>query len=87
MDYVEFITRAPAKVQQDLLLSILQENARCEYLTRQGLNGRTDVESFKACVPLSSFESIKHDIARIANGESSEEGILSAGRITHFIAR
>ncbi|KAE9605716.1 hypothetical protein Lal_00025494 [Lupinus albus] len=59
------------RVQRETLKSILEKNASAEYLQSLGLNGRTDVESFKACVPLVSHSDIVHYIDRIFDGEMS----------------
>ncbi|PUZ45115.1 hypothetical protein GQ55_8G195000 [Panicum hallii var. hallii] len=49
----EKLTRDARRVQQDTLKRILELNADAEYLNHFGLNGRTDVQSYKSCIPLS----------------------------------
>ncbi|XP_021748557.1 jasmonic acid-amido synthetase JAR1-like [Chenopodium quinoa] len=67
----EEISRNAGKVQEETLRKILEENASAEYLLNVGLNGRTDEESFKQCVPLITHEVIEPYIQKIMNGDSS----------------
>lgn len=92
--YLNSVTQAPAKMQHDVLASILQANAQCEYLRSLGLDGRTDAESFRSCVPISTYDTIKHHLARIAKGDNSElpldtpgQGVLCSSPIVELIAR
>ncbi|MQL05680.1 hypothetical protein EI015_26790, partial [Escherichia coli] len=48
----ESLTKDAERVQRETLKKILEDNASAEYVLNLGLNGRTDPESFKVCVPL-----------------------------------
>ncbi|CAL0318067.1 unnamed protein product [Lupinus luteus] len=78
----EAITKDAERVQRETLKSILEENASAEYLLQFGLNGKTDPESFKACVPLATHEDLLPYIDRILGGEKSS--ILTAKPITRM---
>ncbi|XP_044492978.1 jasmonoyl--L-amino acid synthetase JAR4-like [Mangifera indica] len=76
----ETITKDAEKVQREALKKILEENGSAEYLQNLGLNGRTDPESYKACVPLVSHADLEPYIRRIADGDNSR--ILTGKAIT-----
>ncbi|KAF8380096.1 hypothetical protein HHK36_027566 [Tetracentron sinense] len=76
----ETLTKDAGRVQRETLQKILEENGEAEYLQKWGLNGRTDVESFKACVPLASHKDLETYIQRIADGDASP--ILTGKPIT-----
>lgn len=76
-------TRNAVEVQKQLLTTILDRNASTEYLQRHGLNGRTDLESFKACLPVITYEDIRGDVERIAEGKAAS--VLCADRIVAFL--
>ncbi|KAA8520721.1 hypothetical protein F0562_015007 [Nyssa sinensis] len=59
---------------------ILEENGDAEYLQKWGLNGRTDPETYKACVPLVTHKDLAPFIHRIADGDCSP--ILTGKPIT-----
>ncbi|GAY51372.1 hypothetical protein CUMW_133710 [Citrus unshiu] len=61
----ETITKDAERIQRETLRKILEENASAEYLQNLGLNGRTDPESFKSCVPLVTHEDLQPYIQRI----------------------
>ncbi|KAI8027839.1 Jasmonoyl--L-amino acid synthetase JAR6 [Camellia lanceoleosa] len=67
----EMLTKDAEKIQRETLQKILKENGRTEYLQKWGLNGRTDPESFKACVPLVTHKDLETYIHRIADGDTS----------------
>ncbi|XP_058745529.1 jasmonoyl--L-amino acid synthetase JAR6-like isoform X1 [Vicia villosa] len=67
----ERITKDAENVQKETLRKILEENASTEYLQSLGLNGRTDPESFKACVPLVTYKDLELHIQRIVDGDVS----------------
>lgn len=67
----EDLTKNAGKVQEETLRKILQENANAEYLQVVGLNGRTDPETFKQCVPLVNHMDLEPYIQRIMDGDSS----------------
>ncbi|CAL5195985.1 unnamed protein product [Lathyrus oleraceus] len=66
----EKITKDAGNVQKETLRRILEENASAEYLQNLGLNGRTDPESFKACVPLSTYKDLEPYINRLVDDVS-----------------
>lgn len=67
----EEMTRDAERVQRETLKKILEENGSAEYLQMLGLNGRTDPQSFKDCVPLATHDDLEQYIQRIADGDSS----------------
>ncbi|KAL5204427.1 hypothetical protein ABZP36_009298 [Zizania latifolia] len=66
----ERVTRDAAGVQRETLRRILDENAGVEYLRKLGLAGRTDPDSFRACVPIASHANLEPYIQRIADGDT-----------------
>ncbi|KAG9454339.1 hypothetical protein H6P81_007243 [Aristolochia fimbriata] len=83
LEFIEEVTRRPDEVQKQVLAEILSRNGHVEYLSRYGLNGRTDRESFKKLVPVVVYEDLQSDIHRIANGDTSP--ILSSHPISEFL--
>jgi jasmonic acid-amino synthetase len=73
-------TKDAERVQRETLKKILEDNGSAEYLQSVGLNGRTDPESFKACVPLATHKDMEPYIMRIVDGDSSP--ILTGKPIT-----
>ncbi|XP_038897040.1 jasmonoyl--L-amino acid synthetase JAR6 [Benincasa hispida] len=67
----EEMTKDAERVQRETLKKILEENGSAEYLQNLGLNGRTDPQSFKDCVPLVTHDDLESYIQRIADGDSS----------------
>ncbi|PIA49093.1 hypothetical protein AQUCO_01300146v1 [Aquilegia coerulea] len=67
----EALTKDAGRIQRETLKKILEENGDAEYLRKCGLNGRTDPESFKACVPLVTHTDLEPYIQRIAEGDAS----------------
>uniref|UniRef100_A0A2N9J633 Uncharacterized protein n=1 Tax=Fagus sylvatica TaxID=28930 RepID=A0A2N9J633_FAGSY len=63
-------TKDAERVQRETLKKILEDNGSAEYLQSVGLNGRTDPESFKACVPLATHKDMEPYIMRIVDGDS-----------------
>ncbi|XVF22413.1 hypothetical protein REPUB_Repub12eG0170200 [Reevesia pubescens] len=76
----EAMTKDAENVQRQTLKKILEENGCAEYLQNLGLNGRTDPESFKACVPLVTHKDLEPFIQSVADGASSP--ILTGKPIT-----
>ncbi|XP_075519381.1 jasmonoyl--L-amino acid synthetase JAR4-like [Primulina tabacum] len=76
----EAMTRDAGEVQTEALKKILEENGEAEYLQEWGLNGRTDPESFRACIPLVTHKDLESYIQRIADGQNSP--ILTGKPIT-----
>ncbi|XP_074575616.1 jasmonoyl--L-amino acid synthetase GH3.5-like [Curcuma longa] len=71
IDEFEELTKDAGGHQRETLRKILEQNGEAEYLQKLGLGGRTDPESFKACVPLVTHSDLDPYIQRIANGETS----------------
>lgn len=66
------LTRNAGQVQRDTLRQILEQNGEAEYLQSLGLNGRTDPESFKACVPIVTHKDLEPYFQRIVDGDTSQ---------------
>jgi jasmonic acid-amino synthetase len=81
----ERLTKDAENVQKETLKRILEENATAEYLQNLGLNGRTDPESFKACVPLVVYKDLEPYINRMVGGDVSP--ILTGKPITAISLR
>ncbi|CAD6342604.1 unnamed protein product [Miscanthus lutarioriparius] len=79
------LTRNAATVQRETLRRILDENAAVEYLQRHGLAGRTDPDTFRACVPLATHDDLEPYIARVADGDTFP--VLTAKPITSISLR
>ncbi|CAM0953506.1 unnamed protein product [Alopecurus aequalis] len=71
IDKFEALTRDAGRVQRDTLKKILEANVDAEYLTRFGLDGRTDAKSYKSCVPLCVHDDVEPFIQRVADGDNS----------------
>ncbi|CAH9128039.1 unnamed protein product [Cuscuta epithymum] len=80
IEQFEALTKDAGRVQEDTLRRILQENSGTEYLLKWGLSGKTDPESFKACIPIAFHNDLEPYIQRIADGDSSP--ILTTNPIT-----
>ncbi|KAF0921548.1 hypothetical protein E2562_009289 [Oryza meyeriana var. granulata] len=81
--FIEEMTSNVEVVQERVLAEILARNAGTEYLARCGLAGATDRAVFRARVPVVTYEDLRPDIQRIANGDRSP--ILSAHPISEFL--
>jgi jasmonic acid-amino synthetase len=81
----ERLTKDAENVQKETLRRILEVNASAEYLQSLGLNGRTDPESFKTCVPLVTYKDLEPYINRIVDGDFSP--ILTGKPITDISLR
>ncbi|KAH9317066.1 hypothetical protein KI387_018835, partial [Taxus chinensis] len=67
----EAMTRDAERVQQETLKKIIESNSETEYMQKWGLNGRTDPQDFKSCVPLATHADFEPYIQRIADGDKS----------------
>ncbi|KAL3536734.1 hypothetical protein ACH5RR_000100 [Cinchona calisaya] len=76
----EVMTKDAERVQRETLKKILDENGATEYLQKWGLDGRTDPDSFRTCIPLVTHEDLDHFIKRIVEGDNSP--ILTGKPIT-----
>ncbi|KAL2333478.1 hypothetical protein Fmac_014691 [Flemingia macrophylla] len=83
LQFIEKMTQNTDNVQEKVLAQIIRQNAHTEYLKRFHLNGATDRDTFKSKVPVVSYDELKRDIQRIANGDRSP--ILSAHPISEFL--
>uniref|UniRef100_A0A0E0FTK9 Uncharacterized protein n=1 Tax=Oryza nivara TaxID=4536 RepID=A0A0E0FTK9_ORYNI len=83
LEFIEEMTRGFDAVQERVLAAILARNNGAEYLRRHGMEGRTDREAFKARVPVVTYEDLRPEIERIANGDRSN--IISSHPITEFL--
>ncbi|KAL1367052.1 hypothetical protein HN51_021108 [Arachis hypogaea] len=76
----EEVTKDAGRVQIETLRKILEDNSEAEYLQNLGLNGRTDPQSFKNCVPLVTHKELEPYINRMIDGDLSS--ILTSKPIT-----
>ncbi|KAM3395430.1 indole-3-acetic acid-amido synthetase GH3.6 [Capsicum galapagoense] len=83
LEFFEDITSNADDVQKKVLNEILSRNAGVEYLIRHGLIGNTDYDNFKKIMPVVSYEDIKPDIDRIADGDRSS--IFCSQPISEFL--
>ncbi|XP_057954705.1 indole-3-acetic acid-amido synthetase GH3.6-like [Malania oleifera] len=83
LQFIEDVTANADEVQKRVLAEILSRSVDVEYLRRHGLNGRTDRETFKKVVPVVTYEDLRQDIERIANGDASP--ILCSKPISEFL--
>jgi len=81
----EALTKDAGKVQIETLKKILEENGEAEYLQDLGLGNKTDVESFRACLPLITHKDLEPCIQRIVDGDHSP--ILTGKPITSISLR
>uniref|UniRef100_A0A0E0HFF0 Uncharacterized protein n=1 Tax=Oryza nivara TaxID=4536 RepID=A0A0E0HFF0_ORYNI len=85
LEFIEEMTRGFYAVQEQVLAAILARKNGTEYLRRHGMEGRTDREVFKARVPIVTYEDLRPEIERTANGDRSN--IISSHPITEFLTR
>ncbi|RRT40001.1 hypothetical protein BHE74_00051097 [Ensete ventricosum] len=81
----EALTKDADRLQRATLRKILEQNAEAEYLQNLGLGGRTDPESFKACIPLVTHSDLEPYIRRIVDGDTCP--ILTGKPITSISLR
>ncbi|XP_042436444.1 probable indole-3-acetic acid-amido synthetase GH3.2 [Zingiber officinale] len=81
---IEELTANAGRVQERVLAEILTQNSEAEYLKQKcDLGGATDRATFKAKVPVVTYEDVRPEIQRIADGDCS--AILSGHPITEFL--
>lgn len=85
LQFIEEMTRNVDSVQERVLREILSRNSETEYLGRFGLAGATDRDSFKAKIPVVTYEDLQPEIRRIASGDRSS--ILCSHPISEFLTR
>jgi len=83
LEFIEDKTKNFDAEQVRVLAEILARNNGAEYLRRHGMEGRTDRQAFKARVPVVTYEDLRPEIDRIANGDRSN--IISSHPITEFL--
>ncbi|KAL5571275.1 hypothetical protein UlMin_020872 [Ulmus minor] len=83
LQFIEDVTSNAHEVQTQVLAEILSRSANVEYFERHGLNGCTDRKTFKKVIPIVTYEDLKPDIDRIANGDTSP--ILCSKPISEFL--
>jgi auxin responsive GH3 family protein len=84
---IEKLTKNADEVQESLLKDILTQNRETEYLNKymKGETYITDLQEFKRCVPVISYEGMFPYIQRIANGEDSS--LITGKPITEMLCR
>lgn len=85
LQFIEEMTKNTDSVQEKVLVEILSRNANTEYLQRFKVGGATDRDTFKSNVPVVTYEDLKPDIDRVANGDRSP--IFSSHPISEFLTR
>ncbi|KAL6855953.1 hypothetical protein ACP4OV_018755 [Aristida adscensionis] len=81
--FIEEVTSNADAVQERVLAEILARNADTEYLRECGLAGATDRATFRAKVPMVTYEDLQPYIRRIADGDRS--AILSGHPVSEFL--
>ncbi|RZR92113.1 hypothetical protein BHM03_00020364 [Ensete ventricosum] len=81
----EALTKDAGRLQRETLREILEQNGEAEYLHNFDLGGRTDPDSFKACIPLVTHSDLEPYIQRIADGDTSP--VLTGKPITSISLR
>ncbi|CAM0906567.1 unnamed protein product [Alopecurus aequalis] len=81
--FIEEMTSNVDSVQERVLAEILARNADTEYLKNCGLDGTTDRATFRAKVPVVSYDALQPYIQRIVNGDRSP--ILSTHPVSEFL--
>lgn len=85
LQFIDEMTKNCDAVQEKVIGEILSRNADTEYLKRFQLNGATNRDTYKAKVPVITYEDLLPEIQRIANGDRSP--ILSSHPISEFLTR
>ncbi|TVU10353.1 hypothetical protein EJB05_43877, partial [Eragrostis curvula] len=83
--FIEEMTTNLDAVQERVLAEILGRNAETEYLLKKcGLGGATDRSTFRARVPVATYEDMEPYIRRIAGGDRSPVLTGAAHPVTEF---
>ena len=85
-EFMDMLAREFASIQRARLREILARNASVEYLQRHGLNGRTDVESFRTFVPVVTYQDLESDMMSLVNGKTTAP-IFTVDPIESFMIR
>ncbi|CAD6223243.1 unnamed protein product [Miscanthus lutarioriparius] len=83
LQFIEEMTSDVDAVQERVLGEILARNADTEYLAKYGLIGASDRATFRAKVPMATYEDLQPYIRRIADGDRSP--ILSGHPVSEFL--
>ncbi|TVT96744.1 hypothetical protein EJB05_58040, partial [Eragrostis curvula] len=84
--FIEEITTDVDAVQERVLAEILGRNGDSEYLAKKcGLAGATDRATFRAKVPMVSYQDLQPYIRRIADGDRSPILTGAAHPVTEFL--
>nr|BBM60835.1 glycoside hydrolase family 3 protein [Juncus prismatocarpus subsp. leschenaultii] len=83
LEFIEEMTKNCDQVQEKVLREILTKNANTEYLNRYKMDGATDEATFKTRIPVVTYEDLRPEIQRIAEGDKS--AILAADPISEFL--
>ncbi len=71
----------PRGTQEELLMTLLQENSNTEYGKEFGFSEIRSIEEYQKKVPVREYDEFAPYIERMVKGE---EGILTASHISHF---
>ncbi|KAJ1291709.1 hypothetical protein BS78_02G336600 [Paspalum vaginatum] len=83
LQFIEEMTSDVDAAQERVLGEILARNADTEYLTKCGLAGATDRATFRAKVPMATYDDLQPYIRRIADGDRTP--ILSGHPVSEFL--
>ncbi|XP_066391151.1 indole-3-acetic acid-amido synthetase GH3.8 [Miscanthus floridulus] len=83
LQFIEEMTSDVDAVQERVLGEILARNADTEYLSKYGLTSASDRATFRAKVPMATYEDLQPYIRRIADGDRSP--ILSGHPVSEFL--
>lgn len=87
-EFLDMLCEQGMAIQREKLREIVARNSEVEYLQRHGLAGRTDVESFRQCLPVVTYSDLEEDIMKLVNGHQEEKRpIFSVEPISHFNIR
>jgi len=84
LEFIEEMTTNVDAVQERVLAEILGRNAESEYLVKCDLAGATDRATFRAKVPMVTYEDLKPYIMRVADGDRAPILSGSAHPISEF---
>jgi auxin responsive GH3 family protein len=83
LQFIEEMTSDVDAVQERVLGEILARNADTEYLSKYGLTSASERATFRAKVPMATYEDLQPYIRRIADGDRSP--ILSGHPVSEFL--
>ena len=76
------ISKYAGKVNEDLLFKILRDNAETEYGKKHNFAKISDIESFKKCVPVSTYTDYEFYIKRMV--DNNEDNLITAYPINRY---